>query len=41
MDIEVREAGREETSILRRLMQLYLCDIGTIGAPRTISSVRR
>jgi len=41
MDIKTREAAPEETPVLRRLMQLYLYDLGITGAPRTISSVRR
>src|SRR5437870_1791610 len=30
MDVTVREARREDTPVLRRLMQLYLYDLGTI-----------
>src|SRR5256885_9997624 len=30
MDVELREAGREDTPVLLRLMQLYLYDLGTI-----------
>src|SRR2546422_9632919 len=30
MNVEVREARREDTPVLRRLMQLYLYDLGTI-----------
>src|SRR5712691_804251 len=30
MDVELREAGREDTPVLQRLMQLYLYDLGTI-----------
>src|SRR5438067_7903735 len=30
MNVEVREAHREDTPVLRRLMQLYLYDLGTI-----------
>src|SRR5438876_10441774 len=29
MNVEVREARREDTPVLRRLMQLYLYDLGT------------
>src|SRR3989442_14363174 len=32
MNVEVREARREDTPVLRRLMQLYLYDLGTIDA---------
>ena len=30
MDVELREATRQDTPVLRRLMQLYLYDFGTI-----------
>src|SRR5256885_2092119 len=30
MDVELREATRQDTPVLRRLMQLYLYDLGTI-----------
>ena len=30
MNVEVREARRDDTPVLRRLMQLYLYDLGTI-----------
>src|SRR5207245_11316315 len=30
MDVELREAGREDTPVLLRLMQFYLYDLGTI-----------
>src|SRR5436309_327763 len=30
MDVELREAGREDTPVLLRLMQLYPYDLGTI-----------